>query len=116
MYDDIENLPLDRQKSDEIKQKLHGKPYLWKDVWYCIFNNTESLPESISILCRIKVMDENAGIVHCTNPSLNTYVEWYFDDVRLMDGTYKISKKKILRRDGLTIGWEGKILNYAERS
>lgn len=111
MYDLDENFDL--EKSEEVKKKLHGKPYVWRDVYYCIFENAETFPHSLSFLCRIKVMTEEGGVVYCTNSERRTYKEIYADKTIILDAIYRNSKRKILMRSKLTLGWEGRILNDA---
>lgn len=112
MFDEKEDL----ERSNEIKRRLFGQPYLWKDVWYCLVNNEDTFPPSLSILCRIKCQSFDAGVVYVTNYERRTYKEVYYDDVEKLDKVYKISKQKILMRPKLSIGWEGMMLNNARYS
>lgn len=106
----------DNSSSQEIKKRLYGKPYLWQDVYYCFFNNVTTFPHSTSILCRIKVYNGAGGVVYCTNPQRCTYVEYYTDDNKALNFMYNDSKRKILSRIGLSVGYEGKILNEPKYS
>lgn len=104
--DDLE----ETKDEKEFRESLKGFPYLYKDVRMAIFENETTFPHSISFLIKVPLQTVEAGILICTNPYKGTYVQRALRNRKMLEEAYKDSKKKILSRKGIILGWEGEML------
>lgn len=95
--------------------------FLYKDVTICIFDDRrEHEDPTVAFLVRIRRFDSDTintgGVVYANNPYRMAYHQELSDDNKRLDVIYKVSKRKILARDFMKLGWEGKILNEPKYS
>lgn len=83
----------------------------YSDITYAIFDNPGFPDRTISFLCKIPSATSDGGVVYSVNLYLGKRKEVLFQDNRKMNGCYYISKRKILNKEGVIMGYEGRVLN-----
>lgn len=114
MYDEDEfdlNSNQDKIDNSELRKSLIGLEHRFEDIRYCIFENKTTFPHSLAFLCAIPSYNSPLGLVYVSNPDRRTYQERACKDRRTLNAVFEISRRKILSRSGLSLGWEGYRLN-----
>lgn len=104
------------QEDVELLKRLRGYNFNYIDLTFAIFENKSTFPHSISFLIKMPLQGVEAGVIIVTNPDRGTYSQRACKNRVILDKVYRIAKRKILSRGGLSLGYEGAcILNGFEK-
>lgn len=98
------------KEDNELLEKINGWPYRQSDIVYAFFQDESKFPTAFGLIMKVQLLAVPYGIVHIEN-SHGFLMERACKNTSILEAVYSLVKRKALTYKGVTIGWEGKILN-----